>query len=44
MSEVLVSIPDDGWFQGGSDVKPTDKMLCIALDKYGDRMPDIYQY
>ena len=27
MSEVLVSIPDDGW-----------------LDKYGDRMPDIYQY
>lgn len=44
MSEILVSIPDDGWFQSGSDVKPTDKMLCIALDKYGDRMPDIYQY
>lgn len=44
MSEIIVKIPDNGWFNSGCDVVPTDKMLCIILHAYGNRTPRIMQY
>lgn len=44
MSSVIISVPDDGWFQNGCNVKPQDKMLCVIMHRYGDRTPSIAQY
>lgn len=44
MSNVVINIRDDGWFQSGSNVVPGDKMLCVVLHALGDRTPKIYQY
>lgn len=44
MSEVSISIPDDGWFQSNCHIKPMDKQLCLVIHKYGNRTPEIYQF
>lgn len=44
MSNVIINVPDSGWFKAGGNVLPTDKMLCVVLHKYGDRTPNIYQF
>ena len=44
MSFVIVHIPEDGWFLSGGGVLPTDKQLVIAIHKYGNQTPEIYQY
>lgn len=44
MSEVSIFIPDDGWFQSGCNVYPSNKQLCVVVHKYGNQTPGIYQF
>lgn len=44
MSDILITIPDDGWFQAGCNTLPTDRQLCVCIMKYGGQTPDIMQY
>ena len=44
MSFVSVHIPEDGWFLSGCGVFPKDKQLVVAIHKYGNQTPEIYQY
>lgn len=44
MSFVSVYIPEDGWFLSECGVYPEDKQLVVAISKYGNQTPKIYQY
>lgn len=44
MSTVILNLPDDGWISAESDVKPEYGSLCVLIERYGNRVPEIYQF
>lgn len=44
MSNIVLHVPDDGWFRPGSNIEPEDKSLCVVIHAYGDQTPGIYQF
>lgn len=44
MSELIIQLPDNGWFNMGCNVKPTDKTLCVIIHAFGNQSPGIMQF
>lgn len=44
MSNIVLHVPDDGWFRPGSNIEPEVKFLCVVIHAYGDQTPGIYQF